>query len=72
MSRTHFFLTNQLNEVETQVVTCIIRHLDNGERKVSIAQIANECYVSTAFISKMCKRLGFAGYTELVYNLSQS
>lgn len=72
MSNKHFFLTNQLNEVETTVVTCIIKHIEDGERKVSITQIASECYVSTAFISKMCKRLGFNGYTELVYNLAQN
>lgn len=72
MSRKHFFLTNQLSEVETAVITCIIKHIEDGERKVSIAQVASECYVSTAFISKMCKRLGFNGYTELVYNLAQN
>lgn len=71
MNKKHFFLTNQLNETETTVVSRIIRHLEDGNRKVSIAQIASECYVSTAFISKMCKRLGFTGYTELVYNLAQ-
>lgn len=72
MNNTHFFLTNQLNDTETEVITNITKHLENGERKISIAQIANECFVSTAFISKMCKRLGFTGYTELVYILSQN
>lgn len=71
MNKKHFFLTNQLSETETAVVSRIIRHLEDGNRKVSIAQIASECYVSTAFISKMCKRLGFTGYTEMVYNLAQ-
>lgn len=71
MNKKHFFLTNQLSETETTVVSHIIRHIEDGDRKVSIAQIAGECYVSTAFISKMCKRLGFTGYTELVYNLAQ-
>ena len=72
MSKNYFFLTNQLNEVETGIVTSIINHIERGERKVSIAQIAGENYVATAFISKMCKRLGFDGYTDMVFHLAQS
>lgn len=71
MGANYYFLTNQLNEVETGIVTSIIRHIESGERKVNIAQIANENFVSTAFISKMCKRLGFAGYTDMVFQLSR-
>jgi len=71
MRKNYSFLTNQLNEVETGVVTSIIRHIENGERKVNISQIANENFVSTAFISKMCKRLGFSGYTDMVFQLAR-
>lgn len=70
MSNSYFFLTNQLNDVETRVVTCIINHIENGDERVGIAQIAAENYVSTAFIIKMCKRLGYNGYTDLMYKLS--
>lgn len=72
MSKNYFFLTNQLNEVETGIITSIINHIENGERKTNITQIASENYVSTAFIIKMCKRLGFDGYTDLVFHLAQS
>lgn len=71
MGSSYFLLTNQLNEVETRVVTSIVRHLENGEERVGIAQLAAENFVSTAFIIKMCKRLGYNGYTDLVYKLSQ-
>jgi len=71
MRKNYSFLTNQLNEVETGVITSIINHIENGERKVNISQIANENFVSTAFISKMCKRLGFAGYTDMVFQLAR-
>ncbi len=70
MKNSYSFLTNQLNEVETRVVTSIINHIENGEERVVIAQIAAENYVSPAFIIKMCKRLGYNGYTDLVYKLS--
>ena len=69
MSNNYSFLTNQLNEVETGIVTSIIHHIESGDRKVNISQIANENFVSTAFISKMCKRLGFAGYKDMVFQL---
>ena len=71
MSKNYSFLTNQLNAVETGVVTSIITHIENGERKVNISQIASENFVSTAFISKMCKRLGFSGYTDMVFQLAR-
>ena len=64
-------MTNQLNEVETRVVTSIVRHIENGEERVGIAQLAAANFVSKAFIIKMCKRLGYNGYTDLVYKLSQ-
>lgn len=71
MSSKYFFLTNQLNEAETHVVTSIVNHIENGEERMGIAKIAAENYVSTAFIIKMCKKLGYNGYTDLVYKLSQ-
>lgn len=46
--------------------------MERGERRVGIQQIASENYVSSTFIIKMCKRLGFEGYSELYYHLSQT
>ena len=70
MNQNYFFFTNQLNETETRVITSILGHIENNESKISIAQIAAENYVSTSFIVKMCKRLGYSGYTDFVYHLS--
>lgn len=72
MSNSYYILTNLLTDDERRVVTSIVRHLEAGGSKVGIQQIANENYVSTAFIMKLCKRLGFAGYSELYYSLAQS
>ena len=72
MSKNYFFLTNQMNETETGIVTSIIGHIEKGEKKISIAQIAAENYVSAAFIIKMSKKLGFDGYTDMVYNLARN
>lgn len=71
MDRNYYILTNLLSEEELRIVTSIIDHIERGEKRIGIQQIAQENYVSTTFIIKMCKRLGFEGYSELYYQLSQ-
>ena len=70
MGDNYFLLTNLLSEDEKKVVTSITRHIERGEKRVGIQQIANENFLSTTTIMKMCKRLGFDGYSELYYYLS--
>ena len=69
MEKNYYLLTNLLSEEETRVVNSMIEHIERGEKRVGIQQIANENYISTTFIMKMCKRLGFDGYSELYYHL---
>lgn len=71
MDGNYYILTNLLSDEETQIITSVIKHIEHGEKRVGIQQIANENFVSTALIMKMCKRLGFDGYSELYYHLSQ-
>lgn len=70
MNDNHFLLTNLLSEDEVRVITSIAEHIEKGEKRVGIQQIAMENYLSTTFIMKMCKRLGFDGYSDLYYHLS--
>ena len=60
-----------LSEDEQKIITSIAAHLERGEKRVGIQQVATENFVSTATIVKMCKRLGFEGYSELYYYLSR-
>lgn len=71
MGQNYYLFTNMLSDEERRIVTSIIGHIECGEGRVGIQQIANENYVSSTFIIKMCKRLGFDGYSELYYYLSQ-
>ena len=71
MGDNQFLLTNLLSEDERRVITSITSHIAHGEKRVGIQQIANENFLSTASIIKMCKRLGFDGYSELYYHLSR-
>lgn len=71
MGGSHYLLTNLLSPEESNIITCIVKYIEKGEGRVPIQQLANENYVSTTFIVKMCKRLGYEGYSELYYHLSQ-
>lgn len=71
MNKNYFFQANQLNDTEIKVLQSIIRHLEEDDKKVTIAQLAEENFVSTGFIFKMCKRLGFNGYSDLIFHLSR-
>ncbi|MEA4912645.1 MAG: SIS domain-containing protein [Oscillospiraceae bacterium] len=68
----YYLILNNLNEQETGVVTSIVSHIEKGGARVGISQVAAENYVSTSFIVKLCKKLGFAGYTELYYYLQKN
>lgn len=71
MGDNYFLLTNLLSEDEKRVITSIASHIERGEKRVGIQQIANENFLSTSSIVKMCKRLGFDGYSELYYHLGR-
>ena len=71
MNSSYYLLTNLLSDEEQSIITSIIHHIENGEKRIGIREIAAENYVSSTFIMKMCKRLGFDGYSELYYHLSQ-
>lgn len=70
MSTLYYLLTNLLKEDERKVLASIIDHIEKGDKRVGIQQIADENFVSTAFIMKMCKRLNYDGYSELYYHLT--
>ena len=50
----YFLLTNLLSEDEKKVITSITAHIERGEKRVGIQQIASENFLSTTTIVKMC------------------
>ncbi len=71
MSGGYYLLLNNLNEQETKVVKSLIYHISSGKNKVSITKIAQENFVSTSFIVKLSKKMGFEGYSDLYYHLQK-
>ena len=67
----HYLLTDLLRVDELRVVRCILSHIENDGRRAAIQTVADECYVSAAYIIKLCKKMGYEGYSELCFALQQ-
>lgn len=61
---------NSLSSLESQVLEYILQYPNKVIEK-NIEEFANEIFVSTATVSRTCKKLGFKGYQQLKYALSQ-
>lgn len=59
-----------LSNLESQVLEYILKY-PYKVANLNIDEFANEIYVSTATVSRTCKKLGFKGYQQLKYSLDQ-
>lgn len=59
-----------LSLLEKQVLEYILNHPEKIIQ-MNLNQVSKETFVSTATISRTCKKLGYAGFQELKYTLSQ-
>lgn len=57
-----------LNDTECMIMRHIKGYIEKNQ-KVSIKVIATECFVSTAYIMKFAKKIGYSGYSEMYYAL---
>ncbi|MDT3425346.1 DNA-binding MurR/RpiR family transcriptional regulator [Paenibacillus forsythiae] len=58
-----------LNQAESDILHFLIDKKFDGQH-LSIRSAANDLFVSTTTIIRLCKKLGFSGYSEFVYNLN--
>lgn len=58
----------QLNDSESRALRFMDQNKE-GLKKIGIREVAKHAYVSTATIVNMCKKIGFSGYSELVFSL---
>ena len=59
-----------LSTLESQVLEYMLKYPDRVSEK-TIDEFASEIFVSTATVSRTCKKLGFKGYQQLKYALDQ-
>lgn len=60
----------QLNTTEFHILTYLYTHRQTLKAK-KIREIAELLYLSPSAIINMCKKIGYSGYTELVYDLTR-
>ncbi|MBU3142815.1 MurR/RpiR family transcriptional regulator [Clostridium sp. CF012] len=59
-----------LSNLETQVLNYFLKYHEKI-LTANIETLSNDMYVSTATISRTCKKLGYSGFQELRYSLNQ-
>lgn len=58
-----------LNETECLILDEIIYNIQQGNSKINIRNVAAKSYVSTTTIIKLAKKMGYGGYSELIFSL---
>ena len=57
-----------LNQSEKDILSFIIQKRFE-DQPLSLRKAADDLFVSTTSIIRVCKKLGFSGYSEFIYNL---
>lgn len=60
---------NSLSVSEIRILREIVARLDHGEEKIPIRSVAQASFVSTTSVVRLAKKLGFDGFSELLYSL---
>lgn len=58
-----------LNETEHRVLSCILEKIQKKDEKINIRSVAEQSYVSTTTVVKLSKKLGYQGYSDMIYSL---
>lgn len=58
-----------LNETECFIIDEIVYNIQQGNSKINIRDVAAKTYVSTTTIIKLAKKMGYGGYSELIFSL---
>lgn len=71
MNINHLIEKYDLNDLETRIIEYI--HSNMYQLKsIGIRQMAKENYTSTSTIYKLCDKLGFEGYSDMIYYLTST
>lgn len=59
----------KLTDIEKDIMHCLNMKIADHQ-KVTLAQIAEECHVAKSTVVKFSKKLGYSGFVEMYYQLS--
>lgn len=60
---------NSLSVSEMRILREIVARIERGEDKIPIRSVAQASFVSTTSVIRLAKKLGFDGFSELLYSL---
>lgn len=60
-----------LNETEYRILSYVLSEIEKGKNKINIRSIAKESYVSTTTVIKLAKKLGYEGYSDMIFSLKK-
>ncbi|MGN1398785.1 MAG: MurR/RpiR family transcriptional regulator [Erysipelotrichaceae bacterium] len=68
MNITEIIKNNNLDRSEQKVVKTLYEEIKKGNDRITIRQLSNKTYMSTSSIVRLSKRMGFYGYSDMVYS----
>lgn len=68
MNISEIIKNNNLDRSEQKVVKTLYDEIKNGNDKITIRQLSSKTYMSTGSIVRLSKRMGFYGYSDMVYS----
>lgn len=63
--------SHMLNSTEVKVLREMIDLVLSGDPKINIRTVAENCYVSTTIVVRLAKKLGYSGYSEMLYSIRE-
>jgi len=60
-----------LNSTEVKVLREIVELVLSGDPKINIRTVAENSYVSTTIVVRLAKKLGYSGYSEMLYSIRE-
>lgn len=70
MKFTKYIYDKKFNETEKKIIEYLDNNIDRLEDGLSIQEVAQENFTSTSSVFRLAKKMGFKGYSDLVYTLT--
>ena len=62
---------NNLSKIEAKILENIIARINESDEKILIRDVADSTFVSTTSVVRLAKKLGYNGYSDMIYALRE-
>lgn len=63
---------HHLSDIDNKILNSVLEKIKNGNNRIPIRDVADETFVSTTTIINLAKRMGFDGYSDMIFSLKQA